>query len=286
MGGLLLGLLVVVPLADRWLLWKRPLWLLRLPDRGLLLFCGWNFDAQIPKVLPLLSQLFGVLKHRPQVLDAWVAHHKPTIKQRFSALPTVEQRRHHLDLPVEVGQRLEPGLTAKRLQELGAVGGLVLISGEDGVGKTSLAVRIAGWALAGELTGRPAVPVLVEADLQDEESLLSRVRSALAALCEQRRTEGGMPPPSLPLMRALLERRRLRQTSPGKAPSGRWPCAARCWRGLAWRWRDCGGLVGRIRVRRESVRWQRPRRRSCGGGGGGGWRSGCGPMPWICWWWM
>ena len=60
-GGLLLGLLVVVPLADRLVLWKRPRWLLRLPDRGLLIPYGWDFDAQSPKVLPLGSRLFGVL---------------------------------------------------------------------------------------------------------------------------------------------------------------------------------------------------------------------------------
>jgi hypothetical protein len=47
------------------------------------------------------------------------------------------------------------------------------------------------------------VPVLVEADLQGEESLLSRVRSSLEALTEQRGPEGRA------LVRALLERRRL-----------------------------------------------------------------------------
>jgi hypothetical protein len=208
-GGLVLGLLVVLPLADRWVLWKRPRWLLRLPDRGLLLPYAWDFDAQSPKVLPLGSQLFGFLKHRPRVLDAWVADHLATIEQRFSDLATVEQRRHHLGLPVKVGQRLEAELTPERLKALGAVGGLVLISGEGGVGKTSLALEMARLALAGELTGRPAVPVLVEADLRGEESLLSRVRSTLAGLCEHRGTEGGTPPPSLPLVRALLERRRL-----------------------------------------------------------------------------
>ncbi len=198
-GVVLLALLI----ADRLVLWKRPRWLLRLPDEGLLIPIGWE------KVLPLGSRLFRSLKHRPRVLDAWVEEHRPMIQQRFSGITTVEQRRHHLSLPVRVGSAMVPELTPERLKEIGGVGGLVLISGEGGVGKTSLALRIAGWALEGSLTERPAVPVLVEADLQGDEDLLSRVRSTLVALTENRGLHQAAMTPSLPLVRALLERRRL-----------------------------------------------------------------------------
>jgi formylglycine-generating enzyme required for sulfatase activity len=197
------GLVVALLIADRLVLWKRPRWLLRLPDEGVLIPIGWE------KVLPLGSRLFRSLKYRPRVLDAWVAEHQSRIGQRFSAIATVEQRRHHLSLPVKVGHKLEPELTPKRLRELDGLDGLVLISGEGGVGKTSLALRIAGWALEGRLTDRAVVPVLVEADLQGEESLLSRVRSSLEALTEQRGPEARALAPTLPLVRALLERRRL-----------------------------------------------------------------------------
>ncbi len=198
-GVVLLALLI----ADRLVLWKRPRWLLRLPDEGLLIPIGWE------KVLPLGSRLFRSLKHRPRVLDAWVEEHRPLIQQRFSGITTVEQRRHHLSLPVRVGSAMVPELTPERLKEIGGVGGLVLISGEGGVGKTSLALRIAGWALEGSLTERPAVPVLVEADLQGDEDLLSRVRSTLVALTENRGLHQAAMTPSLLLVRALLERRRL-----------------------------------------------------------------------------
>ncbi|MFM7640063.1 MAG: hypothetical protein ACKO45_00670 [Cyanobium sp.] len=197
------GLVVALLIADRLVLWKRPRWLLRLPDEGLLLPIGWE------KVLPLGSRLFRALKYRDRVLDAWIRAHHGTISQRFGALATVEQRRHHLSLPVMVGQALVSDLTPERLRELGGAGGLVLISGEGGVGKTSLALRFAGWALAGTLTKRPVVPVLVEADLQGEESLLSRVRSTLAGLVEGAGGEGVEPAPTLHLVRALLERKRL-----------------------------------------------------------------------------
>ena len=197
------GLLVALLIADRLVLWRRPRWLLRLPDEGVMIPIGWE------KVLPLGSRLFRSLKYRPRVLDAWVEEHQGRIEQRFSAIATVEQRRHHLSLPVKVGHKLEPELTAERLRELDGLDGLVLISGEGGVGKTSLALRIAGWALEGRLTDRAVVPVLVEADLQGEESLLSRVRSSLETLIEQRGPEARALAPTLPLVRALLERRRL-----------------------------------------------------------------------------
>jgi formylglycine-generating enzyme required for sulfatase activity len=201
MGGLLVALLI----ADWLVLWKRPRWLLRLPDEGVQI--PWPWDPS--KKLPLGPRLIRSLKYRPRVLDAWVAEHHGTIEKRFHAIATVEQRRHHVTLPVKVGQKLEPELTPERLQALGGVGGLVLISGEGGVGKTSLALQIATWALTAKLTDRQAVPVLVEADLQGEESLLSRVRSTLVGLTEHLGTERAALAPTLPLVQALLERRRL-----------------------------------------------------------------------------
>ncbi len=200
------GLGLALLIADRLVLWKRPRWLLRLPDQGVQIPLPWDPS----KKLSLGPGLIGFLKARPRVLDAWVEQHQARIQKRFSALATVEQRRHHLGLPVLVGQTLEPELTPERLRQLeGAVGGLLLISGEGGVGKTSLALRIAGWALEGRLTDHPVVPLLVEADLQGEESLLSRLRSSLLALSESLADDRGSPPVTLPMVRALLERRRL-----------------------------------------------------------------------------
>ncbi len=201
MGGLLVALLI----GDRLVLWKRPRWLLRLPDEGVQI--PWPWDPS--KKLSLGPGLVCSLKYRPRVLDAWVEANQVRIAQRFSGIATVEQRRHHLSLPVKVGQKLEPELTPERLRELGSLGGLILISGEGGVGKTSLALRIAGWALEGRLMDHPVVPMLVEADLQGEESLLSRVRSTLVSLTEHLGSESGGLAPTLPLVRALLERRRL-----------------------------------------------------------------------------
>ncbi len=90
------------------------------------------------------------------------------------------------------------------------MGGRVLIQGEGGVGKTRLAVQIASSALAGQRSDRPEQRVvLVEADLREEESRLSRVRSALLPLSEPLGPQRGSPPPSLAMVRVMLELRRL-----------------------------------------------------------------------------
>jgi formylglycine-generating enzyme required for sulfatase activity len=197
-AGTAVGLLVAV-IAYLLVLRLRPLLLLRLlPDEGVLL-------PIFSEKIVLGSRIFQALKYRPHVLDAWVDEHRDTMADRFSLITTVEQRRHHLELPVKVNQKMEPELTPQRLQELGAEKSLLLISGEGGVGKTSLALRIARWALDGKFHNRSVVPVMVEADLQDGESLLSRVRSTLENLIDH-------PGPgrlALPLVQALLERRRL-----------------------------------------------------------------------------
>ena len=104
-------------IADRLVLWKRPYWLLRLPEGWVLIPMGGE------KVLPLGSRLLRALKYRPRVLDAWIDQHLDTVTQRFSGIASVEQRRHHLSLPVKVGQKLEPELTPERLRELDGVGG-------------------------------------------------------------------------------------------------------------------------------------------------------------------
>ncbi|MCX5955587.1 MAG: hypothetical protein NTW51_04070 [Cyanobacteria bacterium] len=58
----------------------------------------------------------------------------------------------------------------------GAEAHLILIAAEGGSGKTSLAVRIAFWALEGLLGGIKRLPVLIDRGLAEEETLSERVR--------------------------------------------------------------------------------------------------------------
>jgi formylglycine-generating enzyme required for sulfatase activity len=208
--SVILVVLLVLFISYRIVLWKCPIWLLKLPDQG------FKLTLPMPKSwdnkLFLDPALIQKIKHHPKVLDAWVAKHKDKIQERFHAIATVKERLHHLSLPVRVGQALEPELTPKRFQDLEkgvGEGGLVLISGEGGAGKTSLALQIARWALDGKLTSNPVVPVLVETDLQGEETLLSRASSSLLRLSETWEPEGASLAPTQPLVQALLRKRRL-----------------------------------------------------------------------------
>lgn len=62
--------------------------------------------------------------------------HQKTIHGRFTAIATVEQWRHNLSLPVQVGSVVEQEL---KIDDLGL---LVLINCEGGVGKTCIALPI------------------------------------------------------------------------------------------------------------------------------------------------
>lgn len=68
--------------------------------------------------------------------------HQKTIHRRLTAIATVEQRRHILSLPVQVGSVVEQELTPKRLKQIDDLGLLVLINCEGGVGKTCIALPI------------------------------------------------------------------------------------------------------------------------------------------------
>ncbi|MEB3167520.1 MAG: hypothetical protein VKK97_02185, partial [Synechococcaceae cyanobacterium] len=77
-------------------LWKRPIWLLRLPDELVLPLIGSEHPLRVGKPLS------PFLKYRPRVLDAWVKQHLSRIKVKFAAKDTVKDRRVHLSLPVMV----------------------------------------------------------------------------------------------------------------------------------------------------------------------------------------
>ena len=121
------------------ILWRRPLWLLYLPAR-----------FTIPSTqITLTPGIVLWLKYRPRVLDAWVDVRIEQALAEFESRTTVEERLIHISLPVSVDRGTKPQLTAEDLQIFckRQLFRLVIV-GEGGIGKTSLAWQIAKWSMS------------------------------------------------------------------------------------------------------------------------------------------
>jgi formylglycine-generating enzyme required for sulfatase activity len=141
-------------------------------------------------------------------LDAWVDAHAATVAHAFAQLPTVDERRVHVPLTLRLqspGQRPQV-LMLEPQHLLGAVESseahLIVIAAEGGAGKTSLAVRIGFWGLAGSLGPERRLPVLIDRALEENESVSERVRHWL----EETLGLGRLDPA---LVEALLRHKRL-----------------------------------------------------------------------------
>lgn len=176
-------------------LWLRPLWLLKLPAQDIAVpWTTWK--------LPL--SLVRWVKYRDRVLDTWVNQHWQVAQGEFLQLPTVEKRAIHIPLPVQLEKSnisdLTPAHLAPALAKKTAV---LLICGEGGAGKTSLACQIAQWGLAKHLKPHRMIPVLVETELEDGVTLVAAIQGQLNALTDQPQ------PIASELLEKLLQRQRL-----------------------------------------------------------------------------
>ncbi|HIK41063.1 hypothetical protein [Thermoleptolyngbya sp. M55_K2018_002] len=174
----------------------RPLLLLRLPAS----------DLSIPGTslkIPLGWVRF--LKYRNHVLDAWVNQHWKIAQRSFLDLPAVSQRAIHIPLPVylndqpidekRIGEALKPTFSKNTA--------VLLITEEGGAGKTSLACQIALWGLNKQLCKHRLLPVLVETELDDKQTLFEVIRGQINTLTDQR------DPIAPELLENLLRRRRM-----------------------------------------------------------------------------
>lgn len=178
----------------------RPLWLLQL-DKAL--------QSQIVKIpfVNLEVQLQKVLffKYHPRVLDEWVKKHLSSVQQEFFDKEIVKRDiESYVPLPVTLdGKTLIPLLAnvnedtstirAEETQHKQLQDALqqrmqknqqfyLLIQGEGGAGKTSLACQIARWGIEGKLANHLLLPVLIDRELQESETLLEVIRKQIQDL--------------------------------------------------------------------------------------------------------
>ena len=146
--------------------------------------------------------------YTPADLQSWVDRHQRQLSTAFRDLPAVQARQVHVPLDVCLtlagavteGPRL---LRPEDLEPLLAAAGshVLLLSGDGGAGKTSLAFAIARRLLSGELDGVVRLPVLIETALAEGETVARKV----GAWLEEQLGE----PQAAELVAALLRGRRL-----------------------------------------------------------------------------
>jgi len=201
--SLLFLLLRVKPLSLLWLNY-----FLQKTDLSLE-FIGINFKTATLRIL-----LFD-LQYHPRVLDDWVKTNLKTARRQFENKQTVKQRNIYVPtIPVILNGDSIPELTPKDLQhKFSESRETLLIWGEGGSGKTTLACQLAKWAMADDPQQRLCpnhrmLPILIDQELSDEagnqqQVLMEAIHGQLRDLIE------AVKPISEELLEHLLRERRL-----------------------------------------------------------------------------
>jgi HEAT repeat protein len=167
------ALIYIIFVPSLWfaLLRLRPLWLLHI-DNALKPFSSFKLpDILGGGTLPIRTLLFiEFFNYRPRVLDAWVVAHIDSAKEGFGKKKTVSDRFVHVPIPVILDKNNLAHLTGKDLQPtFDKKRATLLLWGEGGAGKTSLACQLAMWAMSDDANQRISqhkmLPVLIEQEL-------------------------------------------------------------------------------------------------------------------------
>jgi HEAT repeat protein len=149
--------------------WLRPLWLLKIDE----LLEPLDLKLPIPGGLKISPRPLLFLKNHPRVMDAWVNAYLKSARETFQQRETVAQREVYIPIPVIFDGKTLPQLTPQELHsKFKKHRNCLLIQGEGGVGKTSLACQIAKWAMSENeeerLCKHPMLPVLIEGNLDSQ----------------------------------------------------------------------------------------------------------------------
>ena len=141
---------LVLLLIRLYLLWRRPLSLLRVSQR-----LSFLKDIKLPDwlggfTIPLRDILFVDFFHyHPRVLDSWISEHVGSAVKVFADRDTVKEREIHVPVPVELDEESKHDLSIKDLwPTFSKERSYLVIWGEGGLGKTSLACRLGKSAMA------------------------------------------------------------------------------------------------------------------------------------------
>lgn len=200
----LVWVLLLYGFAHLCIFWLRPLWLLKI-DRVIA-----PLSLEIPVLGTRISARFLLFsRYYPRVLDAWVKAYLPVAKENFYQKTTVSSRHIHVPTAVVLNGRTVSDLTGQDLQK--RFKKHLLITGEGGSGKTSLACQIAKWAMSDDVQQRiashPMLPVLIESPLEKpgegKDPLVEAIQGQLEDLTN------ASSPVSEELLIELLKQRRL-----------------------------------------------------------------------------
>jgi HEAT repeat protein len=193
----------------------KPIWLIQLNEKLVtsadltLSLWGGKFSLSWRHLF-----LIGFFHYRPRVLDAWVNRHINTARGSFETKTTVKDRRVYVSLPVSIDDKVVADFGAGHLRPIFSRNQTcVLILGEGGAGKTSLACLFGKWAMAKAPQDRLVerhymLPVLIEEDFTNqgedaEGQFITRVGNLVRVLTDERVAL------SAGLIKQLLQRRRL-----------------------------------------------------------------------------
>ncbi|MEP0916204.1 HEAT repeat domain-containing protein [Leptolyngbya sp. DQ-M1] len=190
--------LYLLSMPSLWLtvLLVRPLWLLKL-NNALQPYTDFEIASPLGGSIkiPLRFVLFiGWLHYHPRVLDAWVKQQINVAREAFAHKSTVSDRKVYIPIPVVMDGNAIAELSSHDLHTTFWDGRqCLLIWGEGGVGKTSLACHLAKWAMSDDpderLSRHRMLPVLIEQELdfklpEEKSPFREAIRGQLQALID------------------------------------------------------------------------------------------------------
>lgn len=193
----------------------RPIWLLKLNN---VLQPYTDFEIPSPTggsiKIPLRFVLFvGWFHYHPRVLDAWVGQQIEVAREAFAHKNTVNDRKVYIPIPVVMDGNAIAELCSEDLHTTFWDGRqCLLIWGEGGIGKTSLACHLAKWSMSDNklerLSRHRMLPVLLEQELdfklpEDKNPFREAIRGQLQALID------AAEPISDEFLEKLLRQRRI-----------------------------------------------------------------------------